>query len=326
MDKLLSALRAAGEPTRLRLLALLQGYELVVTEISSVLGQSQPRVSRHLKLLCEAGLLERFQEGAWVFYRMSDRHDAGVIAHAIAALLPSDDPDLRRDQERLNAIKRKRAESATRYFADIAERWDELRQLYVEESAVERAVLKACGQSQIGDLLDIGTGTGRMLELLAPRTERGLGIDLSREMLSVARSNLEASGIKHCRVRHGDVYQLGLSDHCVDLITVHQVLHFLEQPAEAIAEAARVLRPGGRLVLVDFAPHNLEFLRAAHAHRRLGFDDTDIATWCEQAGLADVSAQRLPASRAASDQSLTTVVWTAREQSYTHKPREQEAA
>jgi ArsR family transcriptional regulator len=305
MDQLLAGLRAAAEPTRLRLLALCGRAELTVTELTQILGQSQPRVSRHLKLMCEAGLLERFREGAWAFYRLAQRGPAAPLAASLAALLPRDDPGLALDFERLEGVKRSRAAAAAEYFRANAGEWNRIRSMHIDEAEVERAVLAALGAGEIADYLDIGTGTGRLIELIGPRARHALGVDLSREMLAVARANLERAGLTHCSVRQADMYQLPLGSHGFDVVTIHQVLHYLEDPAAAIAEAARVLAPGGRLIVVDFAPHTLEDLREQHAHRRLGFRDAEVAEWCAAAGLAARPTVHLPG------QPLTVSVWAA---------------
>jgi ubiquinone/menaquinone biosynthesis C-methylase UbiE/DNA-binding transcriptional ArsR family regulator len=302
INELLSGLRAAAEPTRLRLLALAAQAELTVTEITQILGQSQPRVSRHLKLLCEAGLLDRFREGSWVFYRLA--RDA-ALARQLAEMVPADDPALALDLERLERIKQARADAAQAYFRENAPQWDRIRSLYVEEREVEARLLDLLPEGGIGDFLDLGTGTGRMIELLGPRVERGIGIDLSRDMLAVARVNLERAGLRHCAVRQGDIYQLPFPTASFDAVLVHQVLHYVDRPAAAVAEAARVLRPGGRLVIVDFAPHGLEFLRAEHKHRRLGFAEGEVAEWLRAAGLDPLEPIALPGG------ALTVVLWVA---------------
>lgn len=305
MEYLLAALRAMAEPTRLRLVVLCARGELTVTELTQILGQSQPRVSRHLKLLCEAGLLDRFREGSWVFYRLSQSNPAGVLARQLVAACDDADPTIVLDLQRLSAIKRQRADVASAYFRENAAQWHRIRSLYVDEREVETALVDIISSADPRDLLDIGTGTGRMLEILAPRVERALGIDQSREMLSVARVNLEQAGLENGSVRLGDMYQLALPDASFDAVVIHQVLHYADRPAAAIAEAARVLRPNGIFVLVDFAPHALEFLRDEHAHRRLGFADAEVAEWCRAAGLDPASPRRLPGDP------LTVVIWTA---------------
>jgi ArsR family transcriptional regulator len=305
MDFLLTALKAAAEPTRLRLLALCAHGELTVSELTQILGQSQPRVSRHLKLLCDAGLLDRFREGTWAFYRLGERSAFSSLARTLIDAIPADDPTLALDLERLNAIKRARAEAASEYFRENAARWHEIRSLHVPERDVEAALLKLLPSSGIQDLLDLGTGTGRMLELLGPKVERALGIDLSREMLAVARSNLERAGLRNCQVRQSDMYQLPLPTASFDAVLVHQVLHYAEEPAEVLAEAARVLRPGGSLVIVDFARHDHESLRTEHAHRRLGFGDEEIAGWLRAAGMTPGPAVHLPGDP------LTVNLWPA---------------
>jgi len=239
MESLLARLRAAAEPTRLRLLALCAGAELTVSELTTILGQSQPRVSRHLKLLCEAGLLDRLREGSWVLYRLSRRGRAGELAGLLAGLVPDDDPIVALDRERLGQISSARAESAAAYFRANAAQWGKIRSLYVDESEVERALLDLVPANETRELLDIGTGTGRMLEILAPRAEHAVGIDASREMLTIARVNLERVGLRNCSIRHGDMYQLPLAGASFDTVVIHQVLHYAERPAEAIRRAPR---------------------------------------------------------------------------------------
>lgn len=305
IDTVLTALKAAADPTRLRLLALCLHDELTVSELVQILGQSQPRVSRHLKLLTDAGLLERFREGSWVFHRLADGGASNGLAGDLASLLPQADETLLQDRHRLAAVKQARSDEAALYFRDNAAGWDRLRSLHVDEAEVEKRVLSLLPESGIGDLLDLGTGTGRMLELLAGRIRRGQGLDLSHDMLTVARANLERAGLDHCQVRQGDIYRLPFADGSFDAITIHQVLHFLDQPATALAEAARVLRPGGHLLLVDFAPHQLEELRAEHNHRRLGFADKDVEAWLQAAHLQQLRTEVLPGNP------LTVTVWLA---------------
>jgi ArsR family transcriptional regulator len=308
MEHLLAALRAVAEPTRLRLVVLCARGELTVSELTQILGQSQPRVSRHLKLLCEAGLLDRFREGSWVFYRLSQTGPASALVRQLVAACDEADPTIALDLQRLGAIKRQRAELARAYFRENADQWHRIRSLYIDEREVEAALVEVIAAADPRDLLDIGTGTGRMLEILAPRVEHALGIDQSREMLSIARVNLARAGLENGSVRLGDMYQLAVPDASFDAVVIHQVLHYADRPAAAIAEAARVLRPNGVLVLVDFAPHAQEFLRDEHAHRRLGFSDAEVAEWCRAAGLDPASPRQLPGDP------LTVVIWTAHRQ------------
>jgi len=308
MGELLGALRATAEPSRLRLLVLCARGELTVTELAQVLGQSQPRVSRHLKLLCDAGLLDRAREGSWVFYRLGSGSAVSLLGRYLADSCDEQDETIALDLQRLAAIKRQRAELAAAYFRDNAADWHRIRSLYVDEAEVEAILADIVGALAPRDLLDIGTGTGRMLELLGPRVANALGIDQSREMLAMARVNIEQAGLSNCIVRLGDMYQLPLPDASFDATVIHQVLHYADRPAACIAEAARVLRPGGDLVIVDFAPHALEFLRDEHAHRRLGFADEDIAGWCRAAGL------ELGQPHLLTGDPLTVVIWTARRQ------------
>jgi ArsR family transcriptional regulator len=305
VETLLTGLRAAAEPTRLRLLHLLAQGELTVTEITQILGQSQPRVSRHLKLLCEAGLLDRFPEGAWVFYRLAAKGRGGEVARRLLDLLPDGDQTLTLDQQRLSSVRAVRADRAQAYFRDNASRWDQIRSLQVDEAEVERALRAVFAGRPVHDLVDMGTGTGRVLEVLGPQVERAVGIDLSREMLAVARANLERQGLANCMVRQGDIAQLPLPAAAADAVTIHQVLHYAAEPGALVAEAARVLEPGGTLAIVDFAPHGEESLRDQHAHRRLGFEDAEVEGWVKAAGLGPGPVTRLPGAP------LTVVVWTA---------------
>jgi ArsR family transcriptional regulator len=305
LDDVLAGLRAVAEGTRLRLAALCAEGDLTVGDLCAILGQSQPRVSRHLKLLCEAGVLERFPEGTAVFHRLADERPGATLARRVLGLLPRDDATLRLDRERLGQIRAERAAAAAAYFRKNAAHWGALRSLYVDEQKVEAELLRRLPAEGIGALLDIGTGTGRILELLAGRVRQGIGIDLSRDMLLVARAKLQSAGIANCQVRQADMYRLPWQDPQFDAITLHRVLHYAEEPARVIAEAARVLRPNGRLLIIDFAPHGLERLRTEHAHRRLGFSDAEIGKWCRAAGLTPEPAQHLPGAV------LTVSIWQA---------------
>ena len=310
MDTVIAALKAAGEVTRLRILALLGQAELTVKDLTAILGQSQPRISRHLKLLAEAGLIDRYPEGAWVFYRLTDSGAARRLVDEVFSLIDTGDPVLSRDRERLAEVKREHAEAAGRYFAENAAGWDTIRALHVADAAVEAAMVEALGDRRFDSLLDLGTGTGRLLELLAPLYARATGVDASADMLAIARANLGRAGRVNAQVRLGDIQHLPFVRNSFDVVTIHQVLHYLDEPERAVAEAARVLRPGGRLLIVDFAPHDLEFLRQHHAHRRLGFARNAIRPWIETAGLALESARDLPAGEGGK---LTVTLWLARD-------------
>ncbi len=284
-DDLLEKLKAAGEPTRLRLLALLRENDLSVGELVQVLGQSQPRLSHHLKNLSEAGLAERLPEGAFVFYRAARSGAGAAFLDQLFSQTRPDAPEFRQDRDKLREVIAARAASAEAHFSSIAETWDSLRALHFPNDAIEAALLDLAGPGPYRRVVDFGTGTGRMLLLFSGRAAESEGIDFSHRMLTVARANLERACVSNSRVRFGDVTAAPFEDASADLLIVHQVLHYLDTPGDAIAEAARVLMPGGRLLVIDFAPHDLEFLRAEHGHRRLGVRHDALTDWAAQAGL-----------------------------------------
>jgi ubiquinone/menaquinone biosynthesis C-methylase UbiE/DNA-binding transcriptional ArsR family regulator len=312
LDKAVDVLKAAGETTRLRLLALLFGGDLTVSDLTEILGQSQPRISRHLKLLTEAGLIERYQEGAWAYFRLSGDGRAFELARYIIDSVSPSDPLLARDSERLQAVKQARAARAQVYFSRNAARWDKLRSLHISDEQVEKALTDMVGDTPFDSMLDLGTGTGRILQLFAPLYRRGIGVDASRDMLAVARTNLDEAGVAHASVRHADILNLPLERGTFDLISIHQVLHFLENPEVAIDEAARMLSPGGRIVIVDFAPHDFEHLRDEHEHLRLGFEARAVSRWLADAGLTVEKIVELSPDENV-EKGLTVTIWLARD-------------
>ena len=284
MNKLLKILKALAEPSRLRLFNLCFTGEFTVSELVQILGQSQPRVSRHLRILCEAGLLQKIREGNWMLYRIAVETDGAMIGKKILDSLPKSDPAIDRDQERLSSVMMDRSKSATDYFRFRAEQWDQLRKQHVDESQIED-IEGIFGQEKINNFLDVGTGTGRMLELAGPYAEKMEGIDQSREMLAVARRNLEQTRFNNYSIRQDDMYQLSAADENYDIVCIHQVLHFAQEPGKVIAEASRVLQQGGRLVIVDFVTHKIVELREIHHHYRLGFSDGEFVHWFQRSGL-----------------------------------------
>lgn len=304
-DQTVEALRAAGEPTRLRVLSLLAGEELSVMELSGILDQSQPRVSRHLKLMTDAGLIERFPDGARVFYRLSSDPLARRLIDTVLDLL--DATAGAADDRRLEDVRRDREVAAGAYFERVAPQWDRIRSLYVCESAVEAAILRAAGDGPFERVVDLGTGSGRMLTLLGKKAKMSVGLDLSQNMLNIARANVTKAGLDKVELRHGDIFATRLPERSADLVLVHQVLHYLVDPAAAVAEAARLVMPGGRILIIDFAPHELEHLREEHQHRRLGFSDEEMRRWLSEAGLKPSAPIALPPDT----DGLTVSIWTA---------------
>jgi ArsR family transcriptional regulator len=305
-----TAFKSIAEPTRLRLLSLLGSGELTVKDLTRILGQSQPRISRHLKLLGEAGLVERSPEGSWAFFRLTQSGERAVLARLALDVLDGADTVLSRDRARADALREERERAARAYFEAHAGDWDRIRALHVAEGEVEATLAAVLGPGPFEVLLDLGTGTGRMLELLSQCYRRGIGIDLSPAMLAYARSKLERRGLLNAQVRQGDIYHLTLPDHAADAIIMHQVLHFLRDPGRAVREAARVLAPGGRLLIVDFAPHELAFLREQFAHERLGLAEAHLVQWLGEAGLA-LKERRTLSRRDHTGGQLTVKVWLA---------------
>lgn len=299
------ALRAAGEPTRLRVLSLLAGEELSVMEMSRILDQSQPRVSRHLKLMTDAGLIERFPDGARVYYRLSHDAQARRLIDTVLDILAEDAGEA--DHRRLDEVRKDREEAAASYFEQVAPQWDRLRSLYVSESDVEAALEKAVGPGPFERVVDLGTGSGRMLTLFGKKAKMSVGLDLSQNMLNIARTNVTKAGVEQVELRHGDIFATRLPAASADLVIVHQVLHYLSDPSAAVAEAARLVSPNGRLVIIDFAPHDFEHMREAHQHRRLGFADSEINGWLVDGDLTPSAPIALPHDA----EGLTVTIWTA---------------
>jgi ArsR family transcriptional regulator len=307
----LAMLKAAAEPTRLRILMLLSGGELNVKDLTRILDQSQPRISRHLKLLAEAGLIKRLRDGSWVYFQIVDDGVPGALLRGLLEAVDGRDSQLVRDRQRWDAVKREREAAAQNYFREHAAEWDRIRALHVAEGEVERAMREAMGPGPFDLFVDLGTGTGRSLELFADTYERGLGLDINHTMLAYARGKLDKAGLAHAQVRHGDLYHLNLPDGAADAVVMHQVLHFLSEPAQAVREAARILAPGGRLLIVDFAPHDLEFMRQSFAHERLGFARESVTEWLQESGLGIADMRELAPAGAVGAEKLTVAMWLA---------------
>lgn len=301
MDRLLDIFRALGDPTRLRIFALLRRMELSVGELAQVLGQSQPRVSRHVRILADAGLTTRRREGSWVFLALAEDPRNEPL---LAAIEQAAGDWIEEDAARLAAVRAERAHAAERYFEAHADDWDAIRSLYVPEQQVEAAMAQMLGQAAVGRLVDLGTGTGRMLEVFGGAASRAVGVDRSPEMLRLARAKL-AETAPTAELRQGDLTALPLGDAIADTVILHQVLHFVPQPGAALAEAARLIADGGRMLIVDFAPHEREELRTRDAHQRLGFSDAQIAGWLESSGLELVQTRELQGGE------LTVKLWLA---------------
>ena len=316
--KLAALFQALADPTRLRILALLRIMELSVGELAQLLGQSQPRVSRHVRILSDSGLIGRRKEGSWVYLQLAEPERTEGLFELSAGIDAEADRLFAGDAARLDSVRHDRAEAARRYFEAHAATWESVRALHVEDAEIERAIADLLADRPIGALLDIGTGTGRMLELFAPRAESAIGIDRSSEMLRLARVKLDEAGINGASLRQGDMYALPLADRSADSIILHQVLHYAQQPGAAIAEAARVLATGGQLLVIDFAQHDRAELKEKDAHLRLGFADDAMRGWFTSADLQLDRIERLGGG------ALTVILWRGIKPG--EKVREREAA
>ncbi len=308
---LLGVLKSAGETSRLRILAILAEGELNVTDLMDILGQSQPRVSRHLKLLVDAGLVERIREGSWAFFRLAEGTLRAAMVKDLVTRLDPTDRILVADRSRLVDVRRARAALAASYFDRHAADWSRIRAMHAPDDVVEQTLREIVGQKPINAFLDLGTGTGRMLELFAPQATRAVGIDGSAEMLALARANLERAGLRHAVVRQGDLLALPVEQGAYDLVILHQVIHYFDDPARALREAARMLRPGGRLIVVDFAPHSFEELRERAAHRRLGFSRETVEGWMTSTGLLAQDYRLISPADPATQ--IGVAIWVARD-------------
>ncbi|WP_230292485.1 metalloregulator ArsR/SmtB family transcription factor [Croceicoccus sp. Ery5] len=319
---LIELLRAIDDPSRLRLLRLLSRMELAVGELAEVLDQSQPRISRHIRILTEAGLVEKRKEGSWVFLKTRLAGSASpMLAAADRMLAAAEGEDAgfaalcAEDMRRLSAIRTAREASAEFYFARHADEWDRLRSLHSDDSVVEAKLAELleldAGDGEgapLGRLLDIGTGTGRIAELFAPFASHVSAIDKSNDMLRVARARLQDLPPERLTLLQGDFTELPFGDADFDTVLFHQVLHYAQLPELALAEAARVTRSGGRVAIVDFEAHAYEELRERDAHARLGFTDAQMDKLLADAGFAlgDTASLR--------GEELTVRIWTGTRQ------------
>ena len=313
LNEMVDVLKAVAETTRLRILFLLDKGDLTVSDLTKILGQSQPRVSRHLRLLTEANLIERYQEGAWAYFSLSSCSLRREMLNTVLEHIDHQDDFIEGDMARLDEVKQEKSRAAAAYFSKNAHDWDKLRLLHVPDNTVEQTMVELVGTTPFQSMLDIGTGTGSLLKLFSPLYTRAIGIDNNRDMLAVARVNLDKAGISNAQVRLGDVANLPVENETFNLVTIYQVLHFLSDPESAIFEAARVMRPGARLIIVDYAPHELEYLREKYAHIRMGFSDTQMEDWLDKAGLTLEKTLSFQPQQNGNTKGLTLKLWLARD-------------
>jgi len=313
MDHILNIFRALADPTRLRIMLLLQKMELAVGELAQILNQSQPRISRHIRILDEAGLAERRKEGSWVFLKPGPASELEILGRIFRSDRVAKSEQAMQDQAQLSLVRKARAEMAERYFAAHAAEWDAIRSLHLPEAEVERAMLALLRDAPLGKMLDIGTGTGRMVELFGASAQSIIAIDNSPEMLRLARAKLLeseiASGsnlVQKTELKQGDFNNLPVANGAVDSVILHQVLHFAQHPEAVLVEVSRVLKSAGIVVIADFAAHNREDLRTEHAHARLGFSDASMKHWLAASKLELVQTRTLDGGE------LTVKIWVAR--------------
>ncbi|MEJ6596143.1 metalloregulator ArsR/SmtB family transcription factor [Parasphingorhabdus sp.] len=313
MDHILNIFRALADPTRLRIMLLLQKMELAVGELAQILDQSQPRISRHIRILDEAGLAERRKEGSWVFLKPGPAAELQILGRIFRSATVVKSEQAVRDQAQLALVRKARAEMAERYFAAHAEQWDAIRSLHLPEAEVERAMLTLMRDIPLGRMLDIGTGTGRMVELFGASAQSIIAIDNSPEMLRLARAKLleseTVSGsnlVQKTEFKQGDFNHLPMANGVVDSVILHQVLHYAQHPEAVLVEVSRVLKSAGIVLIADFAAHDREDLRTEHAHARLGFSDDSMKHWLT------VSKLELVETRSLDGGELTVKIWVAR--------------
>ena len=313
MDHILNIFRALADPTRLRIMLLLQKMELAVGELAQILDQSQPRISRHIRILDEAGLAERRKEGSWVFLKPGPASELEILGRIFRSSKVAKSDQAMQDQAQLSLVRKARAEMAERYFAAHAQEWDAIRSLHLPEAEVERAMLALLRDAPLGKMLDIGTGTGRMVELFGAAAQSIIAIDNSPEMLRLARAKLldseTASGlnlVQKTELKQGDFNNLPVANGTVDSVILHQVLHYAQHPEAVLVEVSRVLKPAGVVLIADFAAHDREDLRTEHAHARLGFSDESMKHWLTASNLGLVQTRTLDGGE------LTVKIWVAR--------------
>jgi len=305
VEKLLQGLRAAAEPTRLRIIALCGHAELSVTELVMILGQTQPRVSRHLKLLVEGGLLQRNKEGNRAYYRLSTEAEGADLARMLNDLIPGEDEVHALDLSRLSSVKADRVRYAESFLDPYSQEIIELRGMWPPDEVIDKCILALLKDRSIQNLLDLGTGAGRILRTIAPFVVKGTGIDNSLEMLSIARARLDQDGIKNCQVRAGDMYRLPFKKNSFDLITINSLLRYADEPKKVIAEAARVLEKKGALLIVDLAAHDLSALRDEYGHSWLGFSEAEMVEMLSEENLTVDRVKHIDG------QKLSVCIWLA---------------
>jgi ArsR family transcriptional regulator len=298
----LDSLSALSDPVRCRMLRLLDDHELTVSELCAILQLPQSTVSRHLRILSDGGWASSRRDGTSRYYSLV-RGDAGlaqVWQLTRAELEVRRAVELSQDARRVAAVMARRRETSVQFFAGASDEWDRLRAEMFGRDFGPMALLGWLPSEWV--VGDLGCGTGALLPLLAPHVSRVIGVDASDEMLAAAR--VRASDLANVELRKGSLESLPIDDRSLDAAALMLVLHHVPSPAAAMAEAARVLEPGGRLLIVDMAPHEREEYRHEMGHVWLGFSDEQMRRLLEQAGFTGIQVLALPASADATGPSL----------------------
>ena len=289
---ILDSLSALSDPTRCRMLRLLDGNELTVSELCGVLQLPQSTVSRQLKTLADADWVASRRDGTSRYYALSLDGADGPRARLwqLTSGQLASRPGVQQDARRLSRVLARRSEASQQFFATSAGQWDKLRDELFGGTFAAEALLSLLSPDWI--VADLGCGTGALLPTLAPQVGRVIGVDASDEMLSTARRRV--AGLDNVELRRGSLEALPLDAASIDVATLMLVLHHVPSPADALADAARVLKPGGRVLVTDMTPHDREEYRLRMGHVWLGFSEDHMRRLLAQAGFDKVRIHTLP--------------------------------
>ena len=272
--------KAQADVTRIRLLNLLLHHELNVNEIVMVMGMGQPRISRHLKILTDCGLLKSRRDGLWVFYSASKDGRGGNFNEFYYKFIAGDS-ELNSDYAAMKGVLEEGSRERTRFFDSIASNWDDIKQSIFGDLNISSEILERIKQCDVA--ADLGCGTGELLPYMKQKAKRVIGVDKSPKMLEEAEHRLASNG-RGIELRIGEIEHLPMRDGEADTAVINMVLHHLPSPDAGIHEAGRVLKSGGSLIIVDLEKHQNEEMRKNYEHRWLGFTRKNIERWLGAGG------------------------------------------